>query len=117
MLVELSKSQDEQVGDGTTGVVILAGSLLERSLNLLEKKMHPLRVADGFEAACRLAQTAVEKMARNPEDMSTVLRRAAKTALCSKVVSSQADLLADICVRAVLSVAELERRDVNLDLI
>jgi len=54
-LVELSKSQDDEIGDGTTGVVVMAGSLLEKSLSLLDKGLHPMKIADGFEKACNIA--------------------------------------------------------------
>ena len=49
LMMELSKSQDNEIGDGTTGVVILAGMLIEQALKLLEKGIHPLRVASGFD--------------------------------------------------------------------
>merc|ERR550532_3819575 len=55
LLVELSKSQDDEIGDGTTGVVVLAGTLLGEAEKLLEKKVHPLRIAAGYEKACDLA--------------------------------------------------------------
>merc|ERR1712178_517149 len=51
LLVDLSKSQDDEIGDGTTGVVVLCGALLRQALELLEKGLHPLRVADGYEKA------------------------------------------------------------------
>ena len=50
-LVQLSKSQDAEIGDGTTGVVVLAGALLEQAEALLEKGIHPIRVANGYEEA------------------------------------------------------------------
>ena len=55
LLVDLSKSQDNEIGDGTTGVVIMAGALLEQALKLLEKGMHPLRIATGYEKSCEIA--------------------------------------------------------------
>merc|ERR1711937_675639 len=54
LLVDLSKSHDNEIGDGTTGVVIMAGALLEQALMLLEKGIHPLRIASGFEKACEV---------------------------------------------------------------
>eukprot|EP01054_Gregarina_sp_Poly1_P006829 Gregarina_sp_Poly_1__6828@NODE_369_length_9158_cov_93_280497_g305_i0_p1_GENE_NODE_369_length_9158_cov_93_280497_g305_i0NODE_369_length_9158_cov_93_280497_g305_i0_p1_ORF_typecomplete_len541_score103_30Cpn60_TCP1/PF00118_24/5_5e167_NODE_369_length_9158_cov_93_280497_g305_i072958917 len=120
LLVELSQSQDEEVGDGTTGVVILAGALLKQALQLLDMKMHPLRIADGYEEACQVAMNRVINIAIDMENASKridLLKQAAMTALCSKVVSSQSELLADICVKAVLAVADESRKDVNFDLI
>src|SRR4051794_25444548 len=52
LMVQLSKSQDNEIGDGTTGVVVLAGALLEQAEALLDKGIHPIRVAAGFEQAC-----------------------------------------------------------------
>jgi T-complex protein 1 subunit epsilon len=55
LLVELSKSQDDEIGDGTTGVVVLAGALLEEAEKLLEKGIHPIRVSRGYEKAADVA--------------------------------------------------------------
>ena len=55
LLVELSKSQDNEIGDGTTGVVIMAGGLLEQAQKLLDKGIHPMKIAEGFEKACDIA--------------------------------------------------------------
>ena len=49
LLVELSRSQDFEIGDGTTGVVVLAGALLEHAETLLDRGIHPLRIAEGYE--------------------------------------------------------------------
>ena len=54
LLVELSKSQDQEIGDGTTGVVVLAGALLEQAELLLDRGLHPRRISDGFEVACKV---------------------------------------------------------------
>lgn len=62
LLVELSKSQDHEIGDGTTGVVVLAGSLLEHAEKLLDMGIHPLRVAEGYEMACRVATDNLDKI-------------------------------------------------------
>ena len=62
-MVELSKSQDNEIGDGTTGVVVLAGALLEQAQSLLDKGIHPLKIADGFEKACEMAVDRVESIA------------------------------------------------------
>ncbi|CCF76157.2 T-complex protein 1 subunit epsilon [Babesia microti strain RI] len=118
LLVDLSKSQDAEVGDGTTGVVILAGALLTQALKFLDQGLHPLHIADGYDRACAIAIERLESIAKpiNLNDKS-ILERAAYTSLGSKVVSSQQELFARIAVEAVLSVADLERKDVNLDLI
>lgn len=62
LLVELSKSQDHEIGDGTTGVVVLAGALLEHAEPLLDMGIHPLRIAEGYEMACKVATENLEKI-------------------------------------------------------
>jgi T-complex protein 1 subunit epsilon len=120
LMVDLARSQDDEVGDGTTGVVVLAGALLEQAQQLLDRGMHPSRISDGFDRACSLAVEHLEKIAQvlHPSKTdATELVRAAMTALSSKVVNRHSEALAKMCVRAVLAVADLERRDVNLELI
>eukprot|EP01068_Selenidium_serpulae_P014529 Selendium_serpulae@DN6107_c1_g1_i1.p1 len=120
LLVELSKSQDAEIGDGTTGVVILAGALLEQAYRLLGKGLHPLNIADGFEKACATAIKRVKEIAVKVDitkDENDILKKTAATALGSKVVSGHQKLFAQMAADAVMQVADLERRDVNLDLI
>ena len=118
LLVSLSKSQDDEVGDGTTGVVVLAGSLLEQAQYLLNKGLHPLRICDGYEKACDIAVTHLRAIAEDIDvqaDNHEQLIKAAMTALGSKVVSGHKRQLAQIAVDAVLDVADIERRDVNFE--
>jgi T-complex protein 1 subunit epsilon len=120
LLVDLSKSQDNEIGDGTTGIVVMAGAMLEQATELIEKGIHPLRIATGYEKACEVAVRTIFEIARKVDIMAdgkSALRKAACTALGSKVVSSRKEQLAEISVNAVLSVALLERQDVNFDLI
>eukprot|EP00917_Polyrhabdina_sp_WS-2016_P001394 GHVP01002895.1.p3 GENE.GHVP01002895.1~~GHVP01002895.1.p3 ORF type:complete len:329 (-),score=70.84 GHVP01002895.1:4058-5044(-) len=120
LLVELSKSQDDEVGDGTTGVVVLAGALLEEAHKLIERGLHPLRISDGFDKACEVALSHLENCALTVDLKANdykILRDVAKTALGSKVVTDHQDLIADIALRATLAVADIERKDVNFDLI
>ena len=120
LLVELSKSQDDESGDGTTGVVVLAGALLEQAQKLLDKGIHPLKIIEGFDKACEYALECLESISTEinlTEKDNENLKKAAKTALCSKVVSKYQDQFAKIAVDAILSVADLERKDVNFDMI
>ena len=120
LLVELSQSQDNEIGDGTTGVVVLAGALLDQALLLLEKGIHPLKIASGFDKACDIASARLEEISRPVdifENEHENLVRTAMTALGSKIVSKYKRKLAEIAVKAVISVADLERRDVNFELI
>lgn len=119
-MAELSASQDNEIGDGTTGVVVLAGAILDQAQKLLDKGIHPLKIADGFDRACEIAVKKVDSMAQeldiNKKDYD-YLRKCATTALGSKVVSKCQNHFADLALKAVLSVADLERKDVNFDLI
>merc|ERR1719231_1832632 len=63
LMVELSQSQDNEIGDGTTGVVVLAGSLLEQAEKLLDRGLHPVRIAEGFEVACGVATKRLQDIA------------------------------------------------------
>ena len=120
LLVELSKSQDDEIGDGTTGVVVLAGSLLEQAADLIDKGIHPIRIADGYDQACEVAVAELGKIRDTIEFTKTQtqnLFKVAKTSLGSKIVSKAHDQFAQIAVDAVLSVADLERKDVDFELI
>jgi len=124
LLVELSKSQDDEIGDGTTGVVVLAGALLEKAEALLDRGIHPMRIAEGYDRAAAIAvdhlasvsdkfdsQTADGKLNRDK------LVDVAMTTLGSKIVNRAHKMMAEIAVDSVLAVADIERKDVNLDLI
>ena len=123
LLVELSQSQDDEIGDGTTGVVVLAGALLEQAEKLLDRGLHPVRVAEGFEAACAVALKTLADSAdtihfeKKVDD--AVLVETAATTLSSKIINVHKRKMAQIAVDAVLSVAVIEgdRSDVNFDMI
>ncbi|KAJ6135063.1 t-complex protein 1 subunit epsilon [Penicillium capsulatum] len=120
LLVELSKSQDEEIGDGTTGVVVLASAMLEQASELIDKGIHPIRIADGYDQACEIAVAELDKISDEipftREDTNNLLK-VAKTSLGSKIVSKSHDQFAKIAVDAVLSVADLQRKDVDFELI
>lgn len=117
LMVELSQSQDNEIGDGTTGVVVLAGLLMEQASKLLDKGVHPLQIASGFERAVDTLIPHLESLAISAGDSRETLIKAAMTALGSKVVSQHKKLLAEISVEAVLRIADEVRHDVNFDLI
>lgn len=120
LLVELSKSQDDEIGDGTTGVVVLAGALLEQAAELIDKGIHPIRIADGYDQACDIAVAELDKIADTidfSKSETDNLFKVARTSLGSKIVSKAHDQFAKIAVDAVLSVADLERKDVDFELI
>ncbi|KAJ5196169.1 hypothetical protein N7449_006648 [Penicillium cf. viridicatum] len=120
LLVELSQSQDEEIGDGTTGVVVLAAAMLEQASDLIDKGIHPIRIADGYDQACEIAIAELDRISDEitfSQDDITNLLKVAKTSLGSKIVSKSHDQFAKIAVDAVLSVADFERKDVDFELI
>jgi len=118
LMVELSQSQDDEIGDGTTGVVVLAGALLEQAEGLLDRGIHPIRIADGFELAGQSCVKHLESIAKKIEVTDrAALIKAAETVLGSKVVSKCVKQMAEIAVDAVLAVADLKTKDVNFELI
>jgi T-complex protein 1 subunit epsilon len=122
LLVELSRSQDDEIGDGTTSVVVLAGALLEKAESLIDKGIHPIKISDGFDVACDVAVAHLREISeqitwsKDADDLAPLVK-SAMTSLDSKIVSKSLKTLAHTCVEAVLAVADLERGDVNLDLI
>lgn len=119
LMVQLSQSQDDEIGDGTTGVVVLAGALLEQAEGLLDRGLHPIRIADGFEMAAHHAVQHLETICESFDIKSDKehLIKTAMTSLGSKIVSRCIRQFAEIAVDAVLSVADLERKDVDFELI
>lgn len=121
LLVELLRSQDDEVGDGTTGVVVLAGALLDQALELIEKGIHPIKIANGFDEACKIATAQLDAVADTIDIQQELhdanLLKAAKTSLGSKIVSKSHAQFAQMAVDAVLAVADFERKDVDFELI
>lgn len=120
LMVQLSQSQDDEIGDGTTGVVVLAGALLEQAESLLDRGIHPIRIADGFELAAQCAIKHLDSIASPfpiSRDNKEPLVKVAMTTLGSKIVNKCHRQMAEIAVDAVLTVADLEKKDVNFELI
>merc|ERR1719419_586633 len=116
MLVELSKAQDIEAGDGTTSVVVLAGSLMEAAEKLLAKGIHPTTISDSFQKAANKSVEILTNMAI-PVDLSDreSLLKSATTSLSSKVVSQHSSELSPIAVDSVLRVVDPARENnVNL---
>lgn len=121
MLVELSKAQDIEAGDGTTSVVVLAGSLLDAAAKLLNRGIHPTIISDAFQHCAEKAVDILAKMSRPVElsDRETLLK-SASTSLNSKVVSQYSGLLAPLAVDAILKVIDpsvatnVDLRDVKI---
>jgi chaperonin GroEL (HSP60 family) len=107
MMVEVIKSVDNEVGDGTTSVAVLAGSLLEKAEDLINKNVHATVIVDGYRRASEkaieiLREISTEIDPRDKEDLA----RIATTTLASKMVSGQSETLTNIVVDAILKIAE-----------
>ena len=123
MLVEISKAQDIEAGDGTTSVVIIAGSLLNQAQILLDKGIHASVIAEGFQYAVDEAIKIIERMEKKIEltDHEALIQNAI-TSLSSKVVSNYSQILAPIAVDAVLKLVnswntynnEIDLRDIKV---
>src|SRR6266540_1549852 len=112
MMVEISKATDNEVGDGTTSVVVLAGALIEKAEELITKDVHPTIIVDGYRKSSVKAIEILNNLAQkiDPGDKSQ-LTRVAKTSMQTKLVSKEANELADIVVNAALQLSDkLENR-------
>src|SRR6202162_5683533 len=107
MMVEISKATDNEVGDGTTSGVILAGALLEKAEELITQDVHPTVVVDGYMKALEKAEQVLEKIAERIDPTSRAdLIKVATTSMQTKLVSDDAPFLAGLVVDAVSQVAE-----------
>lgn len=120
LMVQLSQSQDDEIGDGTTGVVVLAGALLEHAEKLLDRGIHPIRIADGFEMAAKVAVEHLDSISDtyviDPNNKEPLVKLA-MTTLGSKIINRCHKHMASIAVDAIMSVADFSRKDVDFELI
>ena len=117
MMVEVSKTQDDEVGDGTTTVVVLTGELLGKAVELMDKKIHPTVIIDGYRDAQEQALKFLEEISIevDPKDKKT-LKKIAMTSMASKLISGYSDYLSKIAVDAILQVAEEKDGGYEVDL-
>ena len=117
MMVEVSKTQDDEVGDGTTSAVIIAGDLLGKSEDLIDKNVHPTVIIDGYRKAAEKALEVLEKIAIPVRSNDRQwLKRVAMTSMASKLVADHKELLAEIASDAVLHVAEKADKEYRVDI-
>jgi thermosome len=116
MMVEIAKTQDEEVGDGTTSAVILAGELLKRAEDLLEQEVHPTLIAAGYRLAAERAYEILDGIAQTvkPTDSQT-LKKIAVTSMTGKGAGTARELLTDLAVDAVKMIAEKGVDNIDID--
>jgi len=107
MMVEIAKTQDDMVGDGTTTAVVLSGELLKKAEELLEQNIHPTLIVSGYRKAVEKAMEVLDNLSEavNVDDKET-LRKVAITSMSSKGVGSAREHFADIAIEAVQQIAE-----------
>jgi len=117
MLVEISKTTDNEVGDGTTSVVVLAGALLANAESLINQNVHPIIIVDGYRKAAKKAKQYLEEIADvvTANDKS-ILQKIAKTSMQTKLVRKDSSHLADLVVKAVTAVSEQEGEKFVVDI-
>jgi len=107
MMVEVAKTQDDEVGDGTTTAVIIAGQLLAKAEDLIAKNVHPTVIIDGYRKAAEKALETLEKIALKVRPTEKeALKKVATTSMASKLVAEHKEYLADIAASAILHVTE-----------
>jgi len=116
MIVEVAKTQEDEVGDGTTTAVVLAGELLKKAESLLDQEIHPTVLAKGYRLAAEKAHKILNSFAQTISDKDEkILRQIAITATTGKGAEVSKDKLADITVRALKLVMEKERGETVID--
>ena len=107
MMVEVAKTQDDEVGDGTTTAVVVAGELLKKAEELIDQNVHPTVIVDGYRAAASRAMEILDEIAVkiDPSDKAT-LRKVGEVSLASKILAEHKSAMAELAVNAILQVAE-----------
>jgi len=114
MIVEIAKTQEEEVGDGTTTAVMLAGKLLENAERLLDNKIHPTVITKGYRLAAEKSQELLKELAiKISPEQEDVLRSIAMTAMTGKGAETVKEKFSDIIVRAVKQVSENGKIDLT----
>jgi len=116
MMVEVAKTQDDEVGDGTTSAVIVAGELLGKAEDLIEKNVHSTVIIDGYRRAADKALETLENIAIPVKPRGKeFLKKVAMTSMASKLVAENREHLAEIAVDAVLNVAQKVKDEYRVD--
>jgi len=117
MMVEIAKTLDNEVGDGTTSSVVFAGALLSKAEDLLKKDVHSSVIVEGYQAASEKTLEILSEIAKKiqPDDRESLLN-IAKTSMESKLVSDESDSLSKIVVDAILKITTKKDEKYTVDL-
>jgi thermosome len=116
MMVEITKSTDNEVGDGTTSVVVLAGSLLEKAEELINKKVHPTVIVDGYRKSAEKAIELLKEVAEKIDPTNKeYLRKIASTSMSSKLTANNSPELSQLVVNAIISILEKSNLNENIE--
>ncbi|MDP7974733.1 MAG: thermosome subunit beta [Thermoprotei archaeon] len=113
LMVQASRTVDDEVGDGTTSAVVLAGALLEQASNLIEKDIHPTLIASGFQHAAEIADKVIDSISKQADD--GLILQAALTSIGNKVEGDAKKKLAKIAVDSVSQIKEERDGKVIID--
>ena len=117
MLVEVAKTQDQEVGDGTTTSVILAGELLKKAVDMVDANVHPTIIASGYRLANAEAQKILIDISKKVSyDDDKLLKQIAEVSMNSKQVNASKDFFSDLVVDAVKTIAEKTKDGYTVDL-
>ncbi|MBL7054403.1 TCP-1/cpn60 chaperonin family protein [Candidatus Woesearchaeota archaeon] len=116
MIVEVAKTQEDEVGDGTTTAVVFAGELLKNAENLLDQQVHPTVVARGYRLAAAKAQEILDNISEKvSEEDIDILKKISMTAMTGKGAEASKEKLSDLTVRAVKQVVDKENNTIVVD--
>ena len=117
MIVEVAKTQEDEVGDGTTTVVVLAGEFLKSALVLLEKGIHPTVIVKGYRLAANKALEILREIAKpiTLKDKQTLIK-IAQTAMTGKGAEQSREVLSELAVKAIIDVAEQDGDSIKVDI-
>ena len=117
VMVDISKVQDDEVGDGTTSVVVLSGELLRAAEKLVDQRIHPMTIIHGFRAACEIGKKTLQQRSTDNRKDAVKFRadliNVAKTTLSSKILTQDKELFSELAVDAILRL----KGSPNLDMI
>ena len=116
MIVEIAKTQENEVGDGTTTAVVLAGELLKNAETLLDQNIHPTNIVKGYRLAAEQAQKILNNISEKiNEKQKDILKKIVITAMTGKGAEASKEKLADMIVDAVIQIAEKQDNKLRID--